>query len=129
MKKNIISYEDFVPNVYEDYSSVSDIVEDDPELQPAVALQHMLKNYGPAKVFSGYTAPGYSDDIPVTKYRPDLQTFSEDLKAHREEVLKSALTEAEKKNEVVDNNADVSAGSSASEKPTDSLENTSNPEG
>lgn len=92
MKKIITTYEDFVPDVFEDYSDVPYIVEDDKELQPAVALQQMLQNYGPAKVFAGYTSQSYSDDIPVTDYRPDLQTFTEQVRRQQEELARSALT-------------------------------------
>lgn len=92
MKKTITTYEDFVPDVAEDYSDVPYIVEDDKELQPAVALQQMLQNYGPAKVFAGYTSQSYSDEIPVTDYRPDLQTFTEQVRRQQEELARSALT-------------------------------------
>jgi hypothetical protein len=96
MKKIITTYEDFVPDVSEDYSEIPYIVEDDKELQPAVALQQMLQNYGPAKVFAGYTSQQYSDDIPVTNYRPDLQTFTEQVRRQQEELARSALmTQAE----------------------------------
>lgn len=80
MKRKYVSYDEFTPNVVEVYDVEQYIVEDDPELQPAIALNQMLKNYGPAKVFSGYTSPDPNVDIPVTPKNMDIHDVAD---AHR----------------------------------------------